>query len=95
MSRRKRFTSNQVGIVSRLLNGPWPCRAQRDLIPDPSWWRADHNAGRALSRLVKVGLVERYTDPGTGDENWRIRRDRFELKVIDDIDELHKWEGTA
>lgn len=90
--RRKRFTKNQVGIVARLLNGPWPVRARRDLIADPSYHRADFNAGRAMLRLKSVGLVEVWNDPATGDDNYRIKRNRFDLPVLAALGDLDRWE---
>ena len=92
---RKRFTQNQRGIVARLLNGPWPVRARRDLIADTSYHRADFNAGRAMQRLKRVGLVEVFSDPATDDENYRIKVNRFGLAVISHLDDLHRWETHA
>ena len=92
MSKKRRFTKNQLGIVKRLLNGPWPCDFSRGMIRDQSPVRGEHNAHTAIARLVKVGLVEEFLDKATSRLNWRIKRNRFDLPVIGHISTIREWE---
>jgi hypothetical protein len=87
----RKLTDNMKGMLRRLLNGPWPCRFTRGLIADQSEHRGEYNGQRAAGALVKLRLVERYTDPATDEDNWRIRLNRFGQPVLwyeGDIDRI-------
>lgn len=82
MRKRVRLTNNHKRILRVLLNGPWPCDFTRGMIADQSEHRGEYNGHRAIAKLVKLGLVESFTDKATGRDNWRIKRDRFDQPVI-------------